>query len=265
MTKPHETETGWRGSREGWLEAAYAVLIREGVDAVKILPLAEHLKLSRTSFYWHFENREALLLALAEMWASRTTRPRIAATEGSAETETEAMLNVIGCFLRPETFDAKMEFAMRGWGLKDAAILAQVAEADHARLKALGAMLERWGHSPHDADVRARTIYLVQIGYISMQVEETLETRILAKYELGKKPGGKYQTAVGRDILFIERNLSFVKPGGRLALVLPQGRFNNSSDKRIRDYMAEHCRSLGNERRGVDGGFLRKKCVHSFI
>ncbi len=70
------------------------------------------------------------------------------------------------------------------------------------------------------------------------------ETRILAKYELGKKPDGKYQTAVGRDILFIERNLSFVKPGGRLALVLPQGRFNNSSDKRICDYMAEYCRIL---------------------
>jgi len=70
------------------------------------------------------------------------------------------------------------------------------------------------------------------------------ETRILARYELGKKPDGKYQSAVGRDILFIERNLCFVKPGGRLALVLPQGRFNNSSDKRIREYMAEHCRIL---------------------
>jgi type I restriction enzyme M protein len=70
------------------------------------------------------------------------------------------------------------------------------------------------------------------------------ETRILARYELGKKPDGKHQSAVGRDILFIERNLSFVKPGGRLALVLPQGRFNNSSDKRIREYMAEHCRIL---------------------
>ena len=70
------------------------------------------------------------------------------------------------------------------------------------------------------------------------------ETRILARYELGKKPNGKHQSAVGRDILFIERNLSFVKPGGRLALVLPQGRFNNSSDKRIREYMAEHCRIL---------------------
>ncbi len=70
------------------------------------------------------------------------------------------------------------------------------------------------------------------------------EGRILAKYELGKKPDGKYQTAVGRDILFIERNLDFLKPGGRMAVVLPQGRFNNSSDKNIREYIAERCRIL---------------------
>jgi type I restriction enzyme M protein len=70
------------------------------------------------------------------------------------------------------------------------------------------------------------------------------ETRILAKYDLAKKSTGKYQTAVGRDILFIERNLSFLKPGGRMAVVLPQGRFNNSSDKYIREYLAAHCRLL---------------------
>lgn len=71
------------------------------------------------------------------------------------------------------------------------------------------------------------------------------ESRILSKYELGKKPNGKSQTKVGRDILFIERNLDFLKPGGRMAVVLPQGRFNNSSDKAIRDYIAERCRILG--------------------
>jgi type I restriction enzyme M protein len=71
------------------------------------------------------------------------------------------------------------------------------------------------------------------------------ESRILAKYELGKKPNGKYQTKVGRDILFVERNLDFLKPGGRMAIVLPQGRFNNSSDKNIRDFIAERCRILG--------------------
>jgi len=56
----------------------------------------------------------------------------------------------------------------------------------------------------------------------------------------------KVQSAnkMGRDILFIERNLNFLKPGGRMAIVLPQGRFNNSSDKYIREYIAHHCRIL---------------------
>ena len=70
------------------------------------------------------------------------------------------------------------------------------------------------------------------------------ESRIIAKYELGKKPNGKYKTKVGRDVLFIERNLSFLKPGGRMAIVLPQGRFNNTSDKHIREFITEHCRIL---------------------
>jgi len=54
----------------------------------------------------------------------------------------------------------------------------------------------------------------------------------------------KAQNTVGRDILFIERNLDFLKPGGRMAIVLPQGRFNNSSDKYIREYIADRCRIL---------------------
>lgn len=54
----------------------------------------------------------------------------------------------------------------------------------------------------------------------------------------------KQQNTVGRDILFIERNLNFLKPGGRMAVVLPQGRFNNSSDKHLREYLATHCRIL---------------------
>lgn len=178
MRTAAEKETGWRGSREGWLEAAYAALIREGIEGVKIQPLAEHLKLSRTSFYWFFKNRDELLQALVSLWVERTTKPLTAATRDYAETETESMLNVIGCFLKPETFDAKLEFAMRGWGLNDPALMARINAADVERLAALTAMLERWNHPPEDADVRARTIYLVQIGYISMKVEETIETRL---------------------------------------------------------------------------------------
>lgn len=70
------------------------------------------------------------------------------------------------------------------------------------------------------------------------------ESRILHQYDLGFKANGKAHSNVGRDILFVERNLDFLKPGGRMAIVLPQGRFNNTSDKYIRDFIAEHGRIL---------------------
>ena len=70
------------------------------------------------------------------------------------------------------------------------------------------------------------------------------ENTIISHYELGKNSAGKWQSKVGRDILFIERNLNFLKPGGRMAIVLPQGRFNNSSDKYIREFISDRCRIL---------------------
>ncbi len=69
----------------------------------------------------------------------------------------------------------------------------------------------------------------------------------ISPYDLGHKngdPNGKLQNKVGRDILFIERNLNFLKPGGRMAIVLPQGRFNNSSDKYIREFISKRARIL---------------------
>ena len=69
------------------------------------------------------------------------------------------------------------------------------------------------------------------------------EGRLLHQYELGLK-NGKAQSKVGRDILFIERNLDFLKPGGRMAIVLPQGRLNNTSDKYIREFISDRARIL---------------------
>ena len=68
---------------------------------------------------------------------------------------------------------------------------------------------------------------------------------IIGNYlDVAKKSDGKLSNKIGRDILFIERNINFLKAGGRMAIVLPQGRFNNSSDKLIREYIARNCRIL---------------------
>lgn len=177
MDQADASETGWRGSREGWLEAGYQALIDGGIDAVKIQPLAKRLNLSRTSFYWFFDDRDALLAALIEGWEGRTTRPLVDSAMRYAESRSEAMLNVLACFLSG-AFDARLEFAVRSWALQDDRVAARVRAADEARLSGLSEMLSRWGCDASEADIRARTVYLVQIGYISMQAEEDIETRL---------------------------------------------------------------------------------------
>lgn len=73
---------------------------------------------------------------------------------------------------------------------------------------------------------------------------EVKEKKLLTQYTLGKNSKGKLQGKIERHILFIERNLDFVKPGGRLAIVLPQGIFNNTSEEYIRKYIMQKARIL---------------------
>lgn len=171
-------DSGWRGSQEGWLEAAYECLLEGGVDSVKILPLAKRLNLSRTSFYWFFKDREELLAALIGRWRDKNTGNIVKQSEAYAESLAEAMLNVFDCWLNKDLFDSKFEFAVRSWALQSEDILAEVHHADQVRLEALKRMFIRFGHSEITADVRARTTYLVQIGYISMQTQEDIATRM---------------------------------------------------------------------------------------
>ncbi|NPA54640.1 MAG: N-6 DNA methylase, partial [Aquificae bacterium] len=71
------------------------------------------------------------------------------------------------------------------------------------------------------------------------------ESRIIHKYEISRaNKKGKYPLKISRDILFIERALKMLKPGGRMAIVLPQGRLNNATDKYIREFISQHARIL---------------------
>jgi AcrR family transcriptional regulator len=173
-----EKTSGWRGSREVWLAAARQALLDTGLDAVKIQPLASRLGIARTSFYWFFRDRTALLAALLEDWEARNTGAFVEACGAYAESITEGILNLIAVFHDESVFDPRLDFAVRGWAHQSDAVTARVNATDERRLAAIRAMFERFGYVPDDADVRARTVYLVQIGYIAMQVRESPATRM---------------------------------------------------------------------------------------
>lgn len=172
-----ETENGWRGSPELWLNAACEVLLESGIDSVRIQTVAKKLNLSRTSFYWFFKDREELLDQLLALWRDKNTGNFVAQANAYAETLVEAVLNVSDCWFDSNLFDPKFEFAVRSWALQSPKIQAAVQDADEQRLRALSDLFQRFGLDEVAADVRSRTIYLTQIGYISMQVSEDFALR----------------------------------------------------------------------------------------
>ncbi|MBN8630594.1 MAG: TetR/AcrR family transcriptional regulator [Rhodobacterales bacterium] len=173
-----KTERGWRGTPDLWLDAAYAMLVESGVEAVKVMPLADRLGLSRTSFYWHFPDREALLAGLVARWQAKNTGNLVARCEAPAATITEALLNLFDCWYDDALFDSRLEFAMRTWALTDAAVATAMSVADAVRVAAITALFRRFGYSESEADTRARTLYLTQVGYIALRSDESLEVRM---------------------------------------------------------------------------------------
>lgn len=76
---------------------------------------------------------------------------------------------------------------------------------------------------------------------------EMKDRKMLAHYELAKralKRAKDKSPKEERDVLFIERILKMLKPGGRAAIVLPQGKFNNSSLAFIREWILKKARLL---------------------
>ncbi|MDO8676503.1 MAG: N-6 DNA methylase [Candidatus Azambacteria bacterium] len=72
---------------------------------------------------------------------------------------------------------------------------------------------------------------------------EIKDQGLLRQYFFGKK-NGKLVNKIERHILFIERTLDMLRPGGRMAIVLPQGILNNTQAEYIRDYLLEKARIL---------------------
>jgi len=72
---------------------------------------------------------------------------------------------------------------------------------------------------------------------------EIKDAGILRQYNFGKKKG-KLINKIERHILFVERTLDMLRPGGRMAIVLPQGVLNNTNMEYVRDYLLDKARIL---------------------
>jgi AcrR family transcriptional regulator len=57
-----------RLTRDNWLDEAFKAVVAGGFDNVKVLAIAEKLKVTRGSFYWHFTDHADLVGSLLMRW-----------------------------------------------------------------------------------------------------------------------------------------------------------------------------------------------------
>ena len=188
-----------RASREIWLDAAYDLFISEGFEAVKIMPLAKKLNLTRTGFYWHFKDLPELHDAIVEIWQARNTGIVLERCAAPAQSLCAALLNLIDCWIDEDLFDAPLDLAIRNWARSDAKLQALVDQSDEDRFVAVRELFTRFGSKGDAAHFRALTVILTQTGYYSMHVSEPRLQRAIAGCHYAEIFAGEAPTQSEKD------------------------------------------------------------------
>lgn len=74
---------------------------------------------------------------------------------------------------------------------------------------------------------------------------EIKDKDVLNKSELAKDKKGKTKNYLERHILFIEKIIKLLKPGGRAAIIVPQGILNNNHLRYVREWIYSQSRIIG--------------------
>ena len=178
MTDPAPLYGNTKVTRADWLTVALDLLVSEGVGEVKVLSISERLGVSRSSFYWYFKSRKDLLDALLEHWQQTNTAQLVRHAKMPAATVTEAVCNIFRCWVDADLFNHKLDFAIREWARRDGAVRRIIDQTDAMRVTSFTAMFTRFDFPDDEAEVRARVMYFMQVGYYALELSEPLEERI---------------------------------------------------------------------------------------
>jgi AcrR family transcriptional regulator len=200
-----------RLSREDWIAVARKALIASGVDDVKVDVLARRMKVTRGSFYWHFEHRQELLDALLEDWKANNRR-EIAAVERRAEEGATGLIELFKVWLAEDPNFPAFDIAIRVWARKSREVAKLVHEIDDAWIALFKRFYEHSGMAETEAFVRARIMYFHQIGYYALSISETLQDRIALAPAYYRALAGGEPPADMEEVL---QALARPKPRGR--------------------------------------------------
>lgn len=163
-------------TKDDWLRAAMELLRTRGIGGVRVLTLAQKLRVSRGSFYWHFEDRQDLLNSMLDWWDRQMTDAVIEYANSTRGSPQKRLMAVGEDVLKSDR--NRYETAMRTWAESDRKASRTLQRVVNKRLDYVTSLFREAGFSPAEARARGDLLAVYIMSEYSILAEETLETRL---------------------------------------------------------------------------------------
>jgi AcrR family transcriptional regulator len=162
-------------TRDDWISGAWDMLGENGLDGVRVEPLARRLGVTKGSFYWHFKDRQQLMDALLDRWFSiwdDQMLPDMEEAANPADRIWALFESVVGRVTRGQTVSLRM------MSHSDADVARRIEERDAQRLSFLTSELVEIGFAADEARVRGQVYQTIMTGEYLRSGGLPLEERV---------------------------------------------------------------------------------------
>ena len=150
-------------TRDDWIQAGLMELGRNGAGALRLDTLCRRLGITKGSFYWYFEGREAFMQTLLETWEARDTLALIDQVELQGGSALERLQELFRA-ANSGRVDFRIEQAIRQWGNGNAEIRTMLHRVDDRRIAYMRALFQEVTGDASTANLQATLLYAVIFG-----------------------------------------------------------------------------------------------------
>ncbi len=161
-----QSPSGNRLTIDDWLQAGYAILAEDGIKLLKIDRLCARLKVTKGSFYWHFDGMPSYRAALVEGWRDLRDADRSQIEAVRELPPRDRLARMMASLVSP--WHWTLERAMREWARSDDAVADSVRDADRRVMAAVRTAFEDYGFDTDEAELRAGATFAVGIGFLHL-------------------------------------------------------------------------------------------------
>jgi AcrR family transcriptional regulator len=146
-----------------WLDAGLELLRVRGIGGVEVGPLCRRVGVTKGSFYYHFENRDAFLGRLIEHWLETCAPTPGSVAEFDRVAGLEDRVRAVLDFIRRNDL-GRYDLPMRTWATENVKARQAVELMDKLRLSATARLFEADGWAREAALQQAQTMYYFIAG-----------------------------------------------------------------------------------------------------